>query len=443
MEFSDFVPIKVIEVEIDRPLADVTVEGYGSPPAWPGLKVLVRMHDAPLGIFETTTAGPVLTAAELAARIQQELGEVIAAHLDRDGLDSAKPLSAAGFPVKGKPACVTRREALLKDAPLATVIIATRNRADQLGTTLDSVLGQDYPNFEVVVVDNASSDDATKVLLQTQYGSTPNLKYVREDRPGLASAHNAGIVHAKGEIMAFADDDLRLDRQWLAILAAAFRSMDHVGCVTGMIMPMELEERAQVWFDQYGRLNKGLEAQVYDLDDHRRDSPLYPYAAGSFGSGANMAFSKEALDAIGGFDTAMGTGTSARGGDDLAAFFDVIIAGFRLIYEPAALVWHSHPSKYEQLKRQAYGYGMGLGAYLARTFARHPRHALTMLGRLPRGVDHILNPSSPKNVVKPEDYPKELDRLERMGMLAGPFGYIRSRWENRAWSSIEAYRVAT
>lgn len=440
MASAGFVPIKVIEVEIDRPLSDLKVDGYGDPPAWPGLKVLVRLHDAPLGIIETTTSGPVLSAGELAARIQHELGEVIAAHLAKDRLDGSQPLTARGLPAKGQPECVAKREALLKDAPSASVIIATRNRADRLSTTLDTVLGQDYPDFEVVVVDNASSNDNTKVLLETQYRDRPNLKYVREDRPGLASAHNAGLVHADGEIMAFADDDLRIDRQWLAILAAAFKSMDHVGCVTGMIMPMELEEPAQLWFDQYGRLNKGLEQQIFDLDAHRRESPLYPYAAGSFGSGANMAFSREALDAIGGFDTAMGTGTSAKGGDDLAAFFDVIVAGFRLIYEPAALVWHSHPSKYEQLKRQAYGYGMGLTAYLTRTVARHPRHALTMLVRLPRGVDHILNPASPKNVVKPADYPGELDRLERLGMLAGPFGYIRSRWETRAWSSIEAYR---
>lgn len=440
MASAGFVPIKVTEVEIDRPLPDLTFEGYGEPPAWPGLKVLVRLHNAPLGIIQTTTSGPVMKAGDLAACIQQELGEVIAAHLERDGLDGSQPLTARGLPAKGKPQCVEKREALLKDAPLASVIIATRNRADRLSTTLDSVLGQHYPSFEVVVVDNASSNYDTRTLLETHYHDHPNVKYVREDRPGLASAHNAGIVHAGGEIMAFADDDLRIDPQWLAILVAAFKSMDHVGCVTGMIMPMELEEPAQVWFDQYGRLNKGLEQQIFDLEDHRRDSPLYPYAAGSFGSGANMAFSREVLDAIGGFDTAMGTGTSARGGDDLAAFFDVIAAGFRLIYEPAALVWHSHPSKYEQLQRQAYGYGMGLGAYLARTVARHPRHALTMLARLPRGVDHILNPASPKNVVKPADYPKELDRLERKGMLAGPFGYIRSRWETRAWSSIEAYR---
>lgn len=437
---SNFIPIRVVEVDIDRPLDDLAAKMHGAS-GHSRFMLLVRLHGAPIGIVRVDSREPVLSAGELVDAIQQELGQVIAHHLEEDGLNFTQPLTAAGLPVEGQPACAARRAALLENPPLASVIIATRDRASRLPTALDSALAQTYPHFEVIVVDNAPHSSETRDLIEARYADAPRVRYIREDRPGLASAHNAGITHAGGAIFAFADDDLCIDRNWLSALVAAFRATEHVGCVTGMIMPAELDEPSQLWFDQYGRLNKGLESQVFDLETHRRDSPLYPYAAGSFGSGANMAFSREALEAVGGFDTAMGTGTSARGGDDLAAFFDVIVAGFRLVYEPAALVWHSHPTEYRHLQRQAYGYGVGLAAYLTRTIVRYPRHALTMLTRLPQAAEHIFSPASPKNIGKTPDYPAELNRLERLGMLAGPFAYVKSRWETRAWSGLEAYQA--
>ena len=75
---------------------------------------------------------------------------------------------------------------------------------------------------------------------------------------------------------------------------------------------------------------------------NRAGEPLYPYTAGVFGSGANMAFRADALRAMGGFDTSLGAGSAALGGDDLAAFFDVIEAGHTLVYEPTAFVRHRH-----------------------------------------------------------------------------------------------------
>ncbi|MBN1426977.1 MAG: glycosyltransferase [Anaerolineae bacterium] len=368
--------------------------------------------------------------------IQEELGQTIDEHLRTDN-----ELRQDGLGSGNTPPCEAHRAALLGNAPFASVIIATRNRATQLATTLDSVLAQIYPQFEVIVVDNAPATDETWEMIRTRYGHLSHVRYIREDRPGLASAHNAGVVHSRGSILAFADDDLRLDERWLFYLASAMRSTDKVGCVTGLIMPAELETQAQMWLEQYSNFSKGLTTQVFDMAEHRQDNPLYPYAAGIFGSGANMAFSREAVESIGGFDTAMGVGTSARGGDDLVAFLDVILAGYRLIYEPAAIVWHQHRREYEALRRQVFGYGVGLSAYLTRACVRHPRHAINMLIKLPQGIRHMVSPNSTKNVGKPTDFPRELNRLERLGLLCGPFAYLRSRWENRAWGNLDAYKA--
>jgi hypothetical protein len=140
-----------------------------------------------------------------------------------------------------------------------------------------------------------------------------------------------------------------------------------------------------------------------------------------------MAFSLDALKRMGGFDPALGAGTRARGGDDLAAFLDVLLCGYGLVYEPAAVVRHSHPRDYQALRRQVYGYGVGLTAYLTKTLIDRPRLIGQIAHRLPRALAHGLSSRSSRNSRRPADYPRELARRERLGMIAGPISYLRSR----------------
>ena len=89
-----------------------------------------------------------------------------------------------------------------------------------------------------------------------------------------------------------------------------------------------------------------------------------------------MAFRTDYLRRRRGFDAALGTGTIAMGGDDLAAFYDVVSDGHRLVYEPGAIVLHQHYRDYAALRRQTYGYGAGLGAHLTRCLIDDPRFAV-------------------------------------------------------------------
>lgn len=154
-----------------------------------------------------------------------------------------------------------------------------------------------------------------------------------------------------------------------------------------------------------------------------------------------MAFRADVLRDMGGFDTALGTGTIARGGDDIAAFFDVLVHGHVLVYEPGAIVRHRHRPDYESLRRQATAYGVGLGAYLAHVVVEHPRQALVGLSRIGQGARHFVGASSAKNVRRPADYPSELVWRERIGLLRGPWGYLRSRIETRHVHSSFDFRV--
>jgi len=165
---------------------------------------------------------------------------------------------------------------------------------------------------------------------------------------------------------------------------------------------------------------------VHELDGSEPESPLFPYAAGSLGTGASMAFRTQVLRDVGAFDPALGGGTPARAGEDLSPFVEVLLAGWRLVYEPAAIARHFHRRTYEELRRVMLGYGSGLSAYLTRTAVRDPRRIPGIARRALRGARFLLDPGSPKNARKRADYPAELTRLELQGILWGPAWYVRS-----------------
>jgi hypothetical protein len=144
-----------------------------------------------------------------------------------------------------------------------------------------------------------------------------------------------------------------------------------------------------------------------------------------------MAFRTDVLRGMRGFEPALGAGTEAKGGDDLAAFFDVIAAGYAIAYEPAAIVYHEHHRTFDALRRQTFGYGVGLSAYLTKTVLDDPDRVWDMLSRAPKALHHALSPKSAKNDRLPLDTPRTLVRRERFGMLVGPALYLLSRADAR------------
>jgi GT2 family glycosyltransferase len=315
-------------------------------------------------------------------------------------------------------------------AAAISVVVATHSRPAELAACLRSLLAQSrLPERIVVVDDDAAGRDSAQVIAEC--GRSSLIRYVAGEGRGLAAAHNRGLLEVETPLVAFTDDDVLADEGWLARIVDAFSASPEVGCVTGMIRALELETAEQVWLDGYAGFSKGATRRAFDLTENRPADPLFPFAAGSLGSGANMAFSREALDEIGGFDPALGAGTVARGGDDLSAFFEVLLHGYRLVYEPGAVVRHRHARTLEALRKQVHGYGVGLTAYLTKCLLDRPRLLPTVIRQLPRAVAHALAPGSERNARRPADYPRELIWRERLGMLAGPVAYLRSRRQER------------
>jgi hypothetical protein len=115
------------------------------------------------------------------------------------------------------------------------------------------------------------------------------------------------------------------------------------------------------------------------------------------------------------------------GGDDLAAFYDVVSAGHRLVYEPAAIVLHQHHRDQAALRRQTYGYGAGLGAHLMRCLMADPRLALTLLLSGSTALRRARTIVRPPVATGLPPYPADLSRQQLRGLLSGPGRYLRSR----------------
>jgi GT2 family glycosyltransferase len=418
----------VVDVELSAPLPEIT-----PPEGQAAARVLARVHSYPVGQVDIALPASGLAGEDLAVALSGTL-PLVRDHLHADGLAAPRELPPGGVGQNGEPNCLARRRALLADPPLISVLIATHDRTQSLLRCLRSLAALRYPRFEVIVADNAPSTAATAeavAALGGRLGSAP-VRYVRECRPGKVLALNRGLAEARGSWLAMVDDDVAVDPHWLTGILEATSSASGVGCVTGPTMAAAVSTPAERLRERGGGYPQGFTWRAWNLVTCRpRGDALFPYTTGRLGAGANIAFDVAALDAVGGFDQALGPGTPARGGEDLLALLQVLTAGYTVAYGPAALVWHWHRRGYPDLRRQVHDSGVGLGAYLTSAVVHEPRLLPGMLGKVIPAGRHLLGPSSPRNRTKGTGYPRELEVAELLGLLQGPFRYGQSRLEGR------------
>jgi glycosyltransferase involved in cell wall biosynthesis len=422
-----FTPVRMVEIELSKPLSGLSVLNDWQGQPYRKARCLVRLHSQPLGIVELALENGSLSAELIAENIWRDLGEQVNTHLIRDGLPPVSGLGELRLSDFAKPACLEERERFFAKAPFASVIVPTRNRIALLRRCLTSLLALRYPHYEIIVVDNVPTSSSVAEFIEQLCQDEPKVRYVREDRPGLSFARNRGIQEANGNILAITDDDVVVDANWLLELARGFQASENVVCVSGLVLSMELETQAQSWFEQFGGYDKGFTGRLFDLSENHPGTPLFPYTAGLLGTGANIAFEAAYLRQIGGFDPTLGAGTPTKGGEELAVFFQLIMGGYTMAYQPAALLYHPPHRNYADLRQQIYGYGVGITAYITKCMVDQPTLFLDLVKKIPKGLDYTLSARSPKNSRKSAGYPKELTRLELRGLFYGPLAYLRSR----------------
>ncbi len=426
----NFSPVQLEDVEIAAKLPELRPGAGTSGAAYGSAFCTVRLHGCPLGVVEVDLPAQGLAPAILAEKIEATLAGAIDAHLEADGI-ARQPLGPDGIIGPKRPACVTAVDDFLARAPFVSVVIPTRDRPALAVEAVESVLASNYPTdrFEVILVDNRPSEEWDPDEPRTGVLADDRVRVLHEPVAGGANARNKGLAEARGEIVAFTDDDVIADRLWLAAIARGFDGAPKVGAVSGIVMPRSLETPAQVWFEGYARFSGRFERHAYDFGPNRPlDDPLFPFDIGILGTGANMAFRTKVLRRAGGLDPSFNT-KALPNGTDVESLFRVLLGGWTIVHEPAAIVQHAHQSEYHQLERRVYGYGVGLTAVLTKSLIQHPKLVPELLRKLPRGAAFALSPSSQKNSSKHEDFPAALTRLELRGMLRGPWAYARGRRE--------------
>ena len=245
--------------------------------------------------------------------------------------------------------------------PDLSLIICTRNRCEQLVPCLEAIQRIEFERpWELIVVDNGS-DDATALVVQEfiEAASFP-VHHVPEPTLGLGNARNAGLAAARGEILAFTDDDCYPTAEFLSRVWSAFRDPS-LGYVTGRILLHDLADLP-------------LAIQDYDVPvTFPGKSFIHPGGV----QGANMAFRRDVLRQIGGFDPLFGAG-SLFPAEDLDAANRASGTGWKGQYRPDIVVRHHHGRKASDAARMWKSYGLGIGACYMKLFLQGPERVRLM-----------------------------------------------------------------
>lgn len=217
--------------------------------------------------------------------------------------------------------------------PSISTIICTYNRADYVGAAIDSVLAQDFPELELILVDNCSTD-RTKAIVEERF-SDPRLKYVYESQQGLSHARNRGFREAKGDILVYLDDDAEASPGWLRAIHQAYKNNDKLGIAGGrthLIWPSGMSRPHWLSRDASGVLG------LYDFGD----KPLSITTPTRGPIGANYSIRREVLEAIGGFNVKLGrVGTNLVSNEELVMTEKALKKGWMVMYLPDAVAGHN------------------------------------------------------------------------------------------------------
>jgi GT2 family glycosyltransferase len=269
-----------------------------------------------------------------------------------------------------------------------SVIVCTKNREEHLDKCLSTIALTAYPYDELLVVDNGSDDSARKK--NEELAARAGARYCYEGKIGLSSARNRGIREAIGDIIVYADDDFVVDREWLTYLVENYKE-ERVACCTGRMLSNRSDESSRV-FEEAMSFDRGERRRVFSPKDigihsilrampaigNKRlfDRTPVPWAIGR----GFCSFRKSIFDEVGYFDERLGAGTPTLGGEEVDMFYRVLKAGYFIVYEPRAVIYHDHRATLEQVVRQAYCAGASDKAFLTKYRWKDPYLTLCHLG---------------------------------------------------------------
>jgi len=251
-----------------------------------------------------------------------------------------------------------------------SVLICTRNRAKSLTATLECFFAQQFAgDYELVIVDNASTDETRQVAERFRQRFPNCVRYLVEPQPGLSRARNAAIKNAQGDIIVFTDDDVLVTENWLKEIEREFAEDASLLMLGGRVLLARAELQ---------------DVAIFDVAERREI--VFP-DSGAVAMGANLSFRRELFDRVGNFDVRLGAGTFFAGGEDIEMIYRALKAGYKFVYAPNVLVYHDHDrATVEQACRLIYGYGKAYAAYILKHALRGDVYAMRMIYWLIHGL---------------------------------------------------------
>ena len=308
-----------------------------------------------------------------------------------------------------------------------SVCIPTHQRAGLLARALEALVHQRVGSeldWEIVVANNNCTDDTPRVVSQYAERAIVPVSQVFEARPGVSYARNAAIAVAKGEILAFIDDDIRPEASWLA---AALNALECEGAdlVGGRILP-EWEAPPPAWLSANDELYDYLGLMA--MSERRRLT--YPFADRPRIWGGSMMVRRSTLDRVGVFNVSLGRiGAGLRHGEESDLIRRVLQAGLVVVYDPAILVYHWVPR--ERMRRRyfwrwVFGYAEG------KAFYGGPRPAGASRLGFPRWMYRSLLRQGLRLAGAPLSLRRQIDFFWELGLMVG--------WHKRAQVERSATR---
>jgi glycosyltransferase involved in cell wall biosynthesis len=272
-----------------------------------------------------------------------------------------------------------------------SVVVPTRNRPDHIGPCIESILANQTPNIEIVVIDQ-SDDDSSKLALASQLAD-PRLRHEPTSSRGAARARNVGIERTSGALIAFTDDDCRVPPDWVARIANVFENEPEAGVVFGRVaIPEHLK-------------GLGFAADFEPAQREHRGS--YPTATETWGIGANMSVRRTVFEQLGLFDGLLGPGSAFKAGEEVDFAIRVLAAGWKIVNAREVSLDHLGVRTGDAAGQLLRGYLFATGAVFAKHvrlgtrgtaelaakfLALHAQHAgsSVLRGRRPSGIGGLL-----------------------------------------------------
>lgn len=238
--------------------------------------------------------------------------------------------------------------------PFVSAVICTRNRPDKIGYAIESVLANTYPNFDLTIIDQSTTDD-TEFIVRPIGQRDGRLRYQRMSKSGLSRAYNSAIATVTGDYLAFTDDDCLVPPDWIEKIVLAFDDEPDGELLYGQVVPAYPEGDGEALtpflrIDKPERLDRANGFRV-------------------FGMGANFAARRSLFERVGTFDEALGGGGPLKSSQD----FDLAYRAYRrnavIILRPEVIVRHDGRREQEDWPTLLRAYGFGDGAF----YSKHVR----------------------------------------------------------------------